>query len=182
MRFKYRHKTSDSELDITSFLNLMIILVPVLLVMMVFSRITVIDLNLPDLAAADPQSDLIKQLEVVLRDDQILVNYPAGTLVKRVPQKDGEHDFRYLSRVLQEIKRRLKDQGIDKRDALILSEPNTDYQSIVSAYDTVRSFKAVVVTDVVDAELFPVISLGDAPVVKGVAVGQSVNQRLGGRQ
>ncbi|MBX2808998.1 MAG: biopolymer transporter ExbD [Cellvibrionaceae bacterium] len=170
MRFRYRHKTSESELDITSFLNLMIILVPVLLVMMVFSRITVIDLSLPDLAADNQQApDRVQPLEIVLRDKHIVVNYPAGQLLKRVPKKEGEHDFQYLSLVLQELKRHLNDQGIDKRDALILSEPDTDYQSIVSAYDTVRSFKAVVVTDVVDAELFPVIALGDAPAVRNVS-------------
>lgn len=46
-----RLEKADAELDITSFLNLMIVLVPVLLMMMVFSRITVVELKLPGLSA-----------------------------------------------------------------------------------------------------------------------------------
>ena len=170
MRFKRHHKRGDAELEITSFLNLMIILVPVLLVMMVFSRITVVDLKLPDLADdSKQQSNSVEQLEVVLYEDSIVVNYPSGVQIKNIPKKDGKHDFALLSDILQEIKRTLRNQGKEKRDALILSQPKTDYQSLISTIDAVRSFKAVVVTDVVDAELFPVISLGDAPVsAKGV--------------
>ena len=41
--------------------------------------------------------------------------------------------------------------------------PEVNYQTIVSTMDTVRSFKAVVAANLVDAELFPQISLGDAP-------------------
>ena len=165
MRLKRRHRKTDAELEITSFLNLMIILVPVLLVMMVFSRITVVDLKLPDLADSSQQPpDIVKQLEVVLYPNFIDINYPAGFRVKRILKKEDKYDFDLLSLTLQEVKRNLRDQGVEKRDALILSQPNTDYQALISTIDTVRSFKAVVVTDVVDAELFPVISLGDAPV------------------
>ena len=164
MRMKRRHKREEAELDITSFLNLMIILVPVLLVMMVFSRITVIELTLPDLAElSQEQPDIVEQLEIVIREDSFVVNYPSNIRLKTIPQKEGEYDFELLSITLQEIKRQLRDKGDDKRDAVILSEPNTPYQTLVSTYDTVRSFEAVVVADVVNAELFPDIALGDAP-------------------
>ena len=169
MRFKRHHRKADAELEITSFLNLMIILVPVLLVMMVFSRITVVDLKLPDLADPSEQSpDVVKKLEIVLYQDSIGINYPAGFQVKRIPKKDEQYDFKSLSLTLQEVKRNLKLRGIEKRDALILSQAQTDYQALISTIDTVRSFKTVVVTDVVDAELFPIISLGDAPANQSV--------------
>ncbi len=171
--FQFRRKhAQDAELDITSFMNLMIILVPVLLMSMVFSHITVLDLTLPDAGpgAAD-DDDQPKILEVVLADDYLDINYPAGIRVKRIEKVASEddpalqvHDYPTLSLYLQEIKRQLKDKGIDKRDILVLSQPETDYQTIISTMDTVRSYKAVVVTSVVDAELFPLISLGDAPV------------------
>ena len=81
------------------------------------------------------------------------------------PVADGEHDFERLSRVLQQIKIRLEDHaGMEKDDIVILAQPDTDYQTIVSTMDTVRSFEAVVAASVVDAALFPNISLGDAPV------------------
>ena len=49
--------------------------------------------------------------------------------------------------------------------ALMLLEQETDYQTLVAAMDTVRSFEAVIATSVVRAELFPDIALGDAPSV-----------------
>ena len=172
---KRRFRQQEAELDITSFMNLMIILVPVLLMSMVFSHITVLDLTLPDVSSSSTPNDDPKKetLELVIEEDLLLINYPAGAPLRRIPKIEDEetgqmvHDFVMLSTVLQEVKRLLKQKEIDKNDILILSQPETDYQTIVRAMDTVRSFKAVVAASVVDAELFPIISLGDAPVKSG---------------
>lgn len=168
-RSRFRNK--EAELDITSFMNLMIILVPVLLMSMVFSHISVLELKLPDIASSSEANPDNKNqgLELVINQNTLVVNYPAGSPLKTLPKVDSDdgseqvYDFELLSTVLQEVKRQLKDQGVDKRDILILSQPDTDYQTIVKAMDTVRSFKAVVAASLVDAELFPAISLGDAP-------------------
>ncbi|WP_045856915.1 ExbD/TolR family protein [Teredinibacter purpureus] len=168
-----RRSQEEADLDITSFMNLMIILVPVLLMSMVFSHITVLDLKLPDLASSAASNDEPQEnesLELVIENDEMVINYPAGAPLKRLPKiEDTEsgaliYDFDTLSIALQEVKRLLRDQGKDKKDILILSQPDTDYQTIVRAMDTVRSFKTVVAASVVNAELFPAISLGDAPV------------------
>lgn len=186
MMRRVRQRQQEADLDITSFMNLMIILVPVLLMSMVFSHITVLDLKLPDMASDNSTPDDIKKqkLELVIHNDYIDVNFPEGIRLKRIGKiettADGntqaqtlaennvgpetDYDFALLSNVLQEVKRRLKEKDVDKRDILILSQQNTDYQTLVSVMDTVRSFKAVVAASVVDAELFPEISLGDAPV------------------
>lgn len=181
----------EADLDITAFMNLMIVLVPVLLLGMVFSQITVLDLKLPELAASDSdQNNENKQIELVIRDQDMVINYPAGILLKRIPKVEVEpeqelgaaesavageqellrHDFKLLSLVLQEMKRQLREKGIEKRSITILSEADTSYQTIISAMDTVRSFKTVVAASVVDAELFPEVSFGDAPL-KDSAVG-----------
>ncbi len=166
-----RLRQKEADLDITSFMNLMIILVPVLLMSMVFSHTTVLDLKLPDLASnAEPNKDPKNELlELVIEPNELVINYPAGAPLKRIPKivdkETGKekYDFKVLSTVLQEVKRLLKEKDIDKKDILILSQPNTDYQTIVRTMDTVRSFKAVVAASVVEAELFPQVSLGDAP-------------------
>lgn len=169
MRIRRRPR-EDAELNITSFMNLMIILVPVLLMSMVFSHVTVLDLTLPELsdeqleADADPEN---QQLEVVIYPDRLVVNYPAGVEVRSIEQVDGQYDFTTLSQVLQDVKRLLQNREMEKRDILILSQPNTDYQTLVSVMDTARSYKAVVAASVVDAELFPEIALGDAPSAGG---------------
>ena len=47
MRYRARAKGDPAQLDITAFMNLMVILVPFLLITAVFSRIAVLDLSLP---------------------------------------------------------------------------------------------------------------------------------------
>jgi hypothetical protein len=64
---------------------------------------------------------------------------------------------------MQELKRRMP----EKQDITVLLEQETDYQTLVTIMDKVRSYPAVQNLEVVHAELFPVISLGDAPVRKG---------------
>jgi len=156
----------------------MIILVPVLLMSMVFSHITVLDLQLPDLASDPSASTDLKNesLELVISDDAMVINFPAGVEVKRIGkvEADGELDYDYalLSDALQQVKRLLRNKDIDKKDITILSQPDTDYQTIVRAMDTVRSYKAVVAVSVVDAELFPAISLGDAPQKRAAVTGE----------
>jgi biopolymer transport protein ExbD len=182
MRIKRRHK-EDPDLDITSFMNLMIILVPVLLMSMVLSRTTVLDLKLPDMADASiPQTEEPpQQLELIIRADKFEVNYPAGIKLKWVEKTpEGDYDFALLASVLQETKRLLQDKNIEKKDIYILSEKNTDYQTLVSTMDTARSFKAVVAASLVDAELFPEISLGDAPPPGGQT--SAVSGAVGGAQ
>lgn len=151
-------------MDITAFMNLMIVLVPILLLGMVFSRITVVDVTLPEAASGDADQPP-QQLELIIYENGMRVDYPSGVLLKAVPlTAEGEQDFALLSLVLQEVKRQLTEQGIEKRDITLLPEPDVEYQTIVSAMDTVRSFKALVAASVVDAALFPDIAFGEAPV------------------
>lgn len=161
-----RAKPVDAELDITAFMNLMIVLVPVLLLGMVFSQITVIDVNLPELSASNSSAEQDKkQVELVINSEQLIVNFPQGIRVKTIQKNEaGEYDFKLLSLVLQEIKRQLREQGIERKNITILSSADTDYQTIITAMDTVRSYKAVVVADVVNAVLFPNVAFGDAPI------------------
>lgn len=158
-------QVNDADLDITAFMNLMIVLVPVLLLGMVFSQTAVIDVKLPDSALSQSVEKENKSVELVIRKDRLIVNYPQGMLLSELANKEqGQYDFDTLSLVLQEVKRQLRDKGIEKKNITILSEPDTDYQTIITAMDTVRSFKAVVAASVVDAALFPDIAFGDAPI------------------
>jgi biopolymer transport protein ExbD len=165
MRRLSKRNSEEADVDVTSFINLVIVLVPVLLMGMVLSRITVLDLKLPDIGTSSQQQDEPPaQLELVVRADYFDLNYPAGIQLKRIEKTAaGEYDYQNLTLHLQEIKRQLADKGIQKRDIYLLSEKNIDYQTLVQVMDTVRSFRAVVATSVVNAELFPEVSLGDAP-------------------
>ena len=159
----------EAELNITSFMNLMIVLVPVLLLNMVFVHTAVLDINLPPKSERTPDdSDSEnRQIELIIRQDHMTLNFPAGVGLASFEKVDGEHNFKGLSQTLQKLKQALINNDEDKKDILILSEETTDYQTLVAAMDAVRSYRAVVVTDVVQAELFPDISLGDAPRLQG---------------
>lgn len=160
-----RRELDEPDLEITPFMNLMIVLVPVLLMSMVFNQITILELNLPDLTGAVTQSaEKNRQLEVVLRKSGFEVYFPSGVLIKRIDAKQTENgdklDYGTLSLVLREIKKQVK----SKSDILLLSEAGISYQSLVSTIDTIRGFRTVVATNTVEVELFPDISLGDAPI------------------
>lgn len=166
--FAKRRDIEEAELDITPFMNLMIVLVPVLLISMVIQHITILEINLPDLTGSvTPSAEKNRQLEVVLRKSSFEVFFPSGVLVKRIKAKrsdDGQKlDYETLSLVLQAIKKKVK----DKTDVLVLSEPDVSYQSLVSTMDTVTGFQTVVAASSVEVELFPEISLGDAPRARG---------------
>lgn len=157
-----RH-TDDADIDVTAFMNLMIVLVPVLLLSMTFTQITVMDITLPELtggssASAEAQS----QLEVEINADSFKVYYPTNVMIQNIPNKQTdeglEHDYRQLSLVLQEVKKQLD----DKTDILLLSRPEVSYQTLVLTMDSVKSYKTVVAANLVEVELFPDISLGDA--------------------
>lgn len=163
-----RLQKQDAELDITSFMNLMIVLVPVLLMMMVFSRITVLELSLPELGESTEQIDLDdedKRLEILVRSTGLEVFFPQGYLVKAIPNTEEGYDYPALQDILKQIKQTLKNKELEKSDATLLLEQDIPYQVIVALMDTTRSYDDVVVASVVQAELFPQISLGDAPAI-----------------
>jgi biopolymer transport protein ExbD len=158
-----RHKKiqEEAELDITSFMNLMIILVPVLLISMVFNHITVLELRLPlaeELKKQDLNPDDLS-LEVIVRESGF--NVMLGPLsIESITKKDNQFDFNSLSMVLQGM---IKQLGRERTDIAILSEPDIDYQVLIGVIDAAKSFPAVIAASVVDAVLFPDVSLGDAP-------------------
>ena len=185
MRRVRRHRGEEAELDITSFMNLMIVLVPVLLLSLVFSQVRILNLQLPISATGDSteQQNLEeKQLELVVTKNNLQLNYPAGVLLKSFNLSNNEqekfgYDFVALSAYLQDLKLTFQQKNIEKNDIVILLSADVNYQVIVTAMDTVRSFKTVVAANLVNAELFPNISLGDAPMI---AVQQDSNNRAGG--
>ena len=60
--------------------------------------------------------------------------------------------------------KRVKARFPEKTDVTLLLEPDIPYDTLVQVMDAVRLFEAVQAAEVVRAELFPEISIGDAPV------------------
>jgi biopolymer transport protein ExbD len=163
---KRNRELADAELDITSFMNLMIVLVPVLLLSLVFNQMRILQVQLPLLSsgALAKEQELPQKLELEVHADKLVVNYPAGQPLREIPPTaDGKRDFKALALFLQDLKLTFQQKQIVKQDITLLLADNTDYQTMVTTMDTVRSFKTVVAASVVDAELFPKISFADLP-------------------
>lgn len=157
-------RSEATDLDVTPFMNLMIVLVPVLLLSMVFTHTRIIDLDFPATGSASDANDPeLVHLEVVVRADSLVVADGRGGVIRALPGIDGRHDYAELSLVMQELKRRLP----EKRDIALLLEDDVDYQTLVSVMDSVRTYRARQDDEVVNAELFPIITLGDAPARDG---------------
>lgn len=149
------------ELDITAFLNLMVILVPFLLITAVFSRLAILELELPRTSSGEGEPTPF-QLEVVVRESVIeLAAGDAGRLATFARREDG-HDLAGLSVELQ----RIKAERPEHTQATLLLEAGVDYGELVRVMDVVRSTGATGELPVA-AELFPDIALGDAPLQEG---------------
>ena len=172
---KLKKARQEAELDITSFMNLMIVLVPVLLLSLVFSQIRILNIQLPAQAEGESEADPEQQiLELVVDAQGFVLNYPSNVPLKTFAKTaDAAYPYQALSEYLQSLKQTFQQQNIEKSDIVLLLAQETDYQTIVSTMYTVRSFKAVVAANLVDAELFPNISLGDAPVSASATAAQS---------
>ena len=155
---KLRHKETP-ELNITAFMNLMVILVPFLLITAVFSHLTVLELNLPSSGAASKNKKPTFELQVIINKNQIKLADNRGGLIKKIQNNSKGYNFAYLSKTLKQIKSRFP----DKTNATILSSPNVDYETLVGVMDAVRMYHAVENGEIINAELFPDISIGDAP-------------------
>ena len=167
-----RHQNNDTaELNITAFMNLMVILVPFLLITAVFSRLAIIELNLPG-SSTEPveQQDQVFQLEVIVRSDKIEVADRNQGLLGIYPNVEDGYDFDAVGEKLVQLKTRYP----DKTDASILLEQEIPYDTLVQIMDTVRVSVEMEVGDddertLVRSDLFPDISIGDAPSLAGGA-------------
>lgn len=147
-------------LDITAFMNLIVVLVPFLLSSTVFSRLAILELNLPAAASGPTSLKQDLQLEVIIRPNAIDVSDRNRGLIRRIDDNATGHDYKMLSSVLQQVKTSFP----EKLEATILSEPDTSYDTLVQVMDAVRVARVSQANSVESIELFPELSIGDAPV------------------
>jgi biopolymer transport protein ExbD len=159
-RKKHLKLQEEVELDVTSFMNLMVVLIPFLLATAVFSQVTIQELNVPSpgVGGATPDKPLVT-IEVMVRKESIEISN-GKVITNRFPKEEGEYDLEALTGALLN----LKEQHPDKEDATVLLEPDIEYNDMIAVMDTVK-FHDVASEDGEDQSqvLFPEISIGDAP-------------------
>jgi len=164
-RHHYRRRSAQpSELDMTTFLNLMVVLVPFLLITAVFSRITIVELTLPSAAGSAAATEPGFRVEVIVRDTGIEISN-SRTTIAAIPMVDGEYDLPTLSEMVISLKR----QHPDSTDASVLLEPDIEYDHLIQVMDVVRSTvmpgsgEGEARQEPTQVALFSDISIGDAP-------------------
>ena len=161
MRKLERRYRKPSELMLVPMIDIFTVLVTFLLMTAVFSRTVILELKLPssNTAFTEPPPGLV--LEVVLRKNGIVVQDAKSGPLENFPRAGAAtpYNLQGLSEYLQVIKAKYP----DKTEATLLLEPDVPYDDLVQVMDTIRLLEQRQAGQLVQAELFPDVSMGDAP-------------------
>jgi len=163
MAIRRRVTNQEAELNVTTFMNLMVVLIPFLLLNAVFVQMSTLTLQLPDeeqAAAAHSNSDdedAPLRLVLSIHADGYELVERRQDIKQRFPLTENQqHDGEALNQTLLAIK---QEHPATERITL-LSEPQISYELLIYTMDKVRAHikSAEDVT-----ELFPDISIGSVP-------------------
>lgn len=157
-RMRRDRRRDTVELNITAFLNLMVALVPFLLITAVFTQLTIKELSLPDSAQAPPETPPEPGLTVTVRAGSLSLSN-GSQVVDSWPAIDGRLNTRALTAALVPIKER---KPAEDKITLLL-EPDISYDNLIQVMDAVHYLPAA--REGVLVDMFPQISIGDAPVL-----------------
>jgi biopolymer transport protein ExbD len=148
-----------NDLNIVPMLDVMVILTFFLIFTAVFSKTSVLEVNLPGpgtQAAADTPRF---ELELILRRSGIEVADRNQGVLQAFPVVATGQDVVRLTDYLAELKQKVPDVS----HATLLVDPDVDYDTIVQVMDAARVKQTVAGGKVTREPLFPQIALGDAP-------------------
>jgi len=160
-RHHYKRRAKPgAELDVTTFLNLMVVLVPFLLITAVFSRLTIVELNLPSSSSGPSPVESTFRIEVIVRETGLEISN-GSSLIASIPKVDDDYDLQKLSEYMMSLKR----EYADLDSASVLLEPHIPYDYLIRVMDVVRSVELAVdgAEEFQRFALFTEISVGDAP-------------------
>jgi biopolymer transport protein ExbD len=158
-----RRQKKPAELQLISMIDIFTVLVTFLLMTAIFSRTVVLDLKLPSNNASFPELPQGLNLEVIVHERDLVVADRGTGPLRTLPSNAKGYDLDGLTEYLKFVKSRYP----DKTEATILLEPQTPYDSIIQVMDRVRIVEVNAGLSSVQAELFPDVSVGDAPAGPG---------------
>ena len=154
----------SEEVDLTTLLNIMVVLVSFLILSAVFSKVTIQELNMPaNAGGAAPPANAPPPvvIEVFLRKSGLEIGN-GKTVTDRIPMAGDRYDTVALSRKLK----LLKDQYMSKKDAILLMEPDIEYATMIEVMDALKFVKVPAPREgspPLTIVLFPNVTVGDAP-------------------
>jgi biopolymer transport protein ExbD len=157
-----RHTRRPAELLLVPMIDIFTVLVTFLLMTAVFSRTVILQINMPASQTEFREPPPGLQIEVMVRKNLLQVADRNTGPLATLPNKDSGYDYDGLTDYLKRVKAKFP----EKTDATILLESDTPYDILVQVMDRVRVFEATQGLNTVQAELFPDISIGDAPATE----------------
>ena len=156
-----------AEVMLVPMIDIFVVLVTFLLMTAVFSRITILQLDLPSSNASSAGTPPAFRLEVIVRHEGFeLTNGTA--LIATIPKVDGEYDLKSLTDMAVALKR----EHPEAKDASVLLERDVQYDYLIQSMDAIRSAAVVSPADATTdesvglattMELFTSIAVGEAP-------------------
>jgi biopolymer transport protein ExbD len=135
-RFARRSPRKPAELLLVPMIDIFTVLVTFLLMTAVFSRITIVELDLQSAASGGVSTPAFR-LEVIVRKQGLeLTN--GTTLIAAIPKLNGAYDLATLSELAMALKRDYPDTD----DASVLLEPEIAYDHLIQVMDAIRSAEA----------------------------------------
>jgi biopolymer transport protein ExbD len=164
-----RRQRKPAELLLVPMIDIFTVLVTFLLMTAVFSRTVILELKLPSSTPDFKEPPPGLNLEVIVRHELLQIADRATGPLRTLPNlPDGGYDLQGLTEYLQFVKSRYP----DKTDATILLERDTPYDTLVQVMDRTRIAEVNAGLSTVQAELFPDVSIGDAPLIEPAGGGQ----------
>ncbi|GMQ86872.1 MAG: hypothetical protein BMS9Abin08_0070 [Gammaproteobacteria bacterium] len=154
-------RRETQQLDVTAFLSLMVILVPFLLITAVFSRITILEIQTApgDSGGSSSRPDPL-QLQVVVRERFIEVNYRGLKKTERFARTSDSSELESLATLADELKARFP----QSLEATLLIESQIPYDVVVQVLDVIRIGLERIGDVVEPVERFPLVALGEVSV------------------
>jgi biopolymer transport protein ExbD len=165
-KLRLRRPRKPTELLLVPMIDIFTVLVTFLLMTAVFSRITIVELDLPS-AASGGSTEPAFRLEVIVRE-QVLELTNGSARIAVIPKVNGEYDLKTLS----ELALSLKQDYPDADDASVLLEPDIAYDHLIQVMDAIRTAELPADVEPQPAgedskparlALFTDIAVGDAP-------------------
>jgi biopolymer transport protein ExbD len=132
-RRRARRTRKPAELLLVPMIDIFTVLVTFLLMTAVFSRITILELDLPSSQSADASAPVLR-LEVIVRKQGLeLTN---GTQrIAAIPNVNDGYDLATLTRLAASLKR----DHPEANAASVLLEPDIAYDHLIQVMDAIRS-------------------------------------------
>src|SRR6516225_1859926 len=158
-----RREYKPAELLLVPMIDIFTVLVTFLLMTAVFSRIAIMQIDLPSSVSAKPEEPKFR-LEVIVRQDGFELS-DGKQAIGTIPKANGAYDLNALTEGVLAVKR----EHPTSEDASVLSEPKVPYDELVQVMDAIRSAELPATDELVAGQVVPAAA-GAAPQTVKVAL------------